>query len=361
MANVIKDRVKENSTTTGTGNFTLSGAPLGFRAFSTVCSVGDTFRYAIQSVDTNGAPSGGWEVGIGTYSSANTLTRSTVIDSSNAGSVVDFSSGDKEVWIGMDAAMAAWPRERLTAARTYYVRTDGSDSNDGLADTSGGAFLTIGKAMTTVSGLDLSGYVVTVKVGDGTYTAAVTLPILIGGTAVLEGNTTTPANCVISTTSANAVTCSRAPGWTIKGFKIQTTTSGIGMVVNEFCRLTFQSMNFGACATAHMYTDSGGSIYASGNYTISGNSPLHMQMTAGGSFLASSITVTVSGTPAFSTAFAYATTNATITAYLITYSGSATGKRYDSTLNAVINTFGGGASYFPGNASGTTATGGQYA
>lgn len=252
-------------------------------------------------------------------------------------------------------------REILLAARTYYVRTDGSDSNNGLANTAGGAFLTIGKAMTTVSGLDLSGHVVTVKVGDGTYTAAVTLPILIGGTAVLEGNTTTPANCVISTTSANAVTCSRAPGWTIKGFKIQTTTSGIGMVVTEFCRLAFQSMNFDACATAHMYTDSGGSIYASGNYTISGNSPSHMQMTAGGSFLASSITVTVSGTPAFSTAFAYATTTATITAYSVTYSGSATGKRYDSTLNAAINTFGGGSSYFPGNASGTTATGGQYA
>lgn len=252
-------------------------------------------------------------------------------------------------------------REVLTAARTYYVRTDGSDSNNGLADTAGGAFVTIAKALTVASALDLNGHVVTIKVGDGTRTDAVALPILVGGTAVLEGNTTTPANCVISTTSANAITCSRAPGWTVKGFKLATTTSGIGMVVTEFCRLAFQDMNFGACATAHMYTDSNGSIYAAGNYTISGNSPLHIQMSAGGSFLASSITVTVSGTPAFSTAFAYATAGGTVTAYSITYSGSATGKRYDATLNSVINTFGGGASYFPGNSSGTTATGGQYA
>ena len=64
-------------------------------------------------------------------------------------------------------------REQLTANRTYYVRTDGSDGNNGLANSSGGAFLTIQKAIDTVAALDLSIYNVTVQVADGTYTGAV--------------------------------------------------------------------------------------------------------------------------------------------------------------------------------------------
>ena len=57
----------------------------------------------------------------------------------------------------------------------------------------------------------------------------------------------------------------------------------------------------------------------------------------------------------------HATLLAAISAYSITFSGSATGQRYNASQNSVINTYGGGASYFPGNAAGATATGGQYA
>ena len=66
-------------------------------------------------------------------------------------------------------------RPRLTANRTYYVRTDGSDSNDGLTDLPGGAFLTIQKAVEAVAALDLSTYNVTIQVGAGTYPGTITL------------------------------------------------------------------------------------------------------------------------------------------------------------------------------------------
>lgn len=100
MAHVIEDRVQETSTTTGTGAFTLAGAVTGFRAFSAVCSTSDTVPYIIEEVDANGVPDGDWETGIGTYSAANTLTRTTVLESSNAGAAVNWAAGDKRVAIG---------------------------------------------------------------------------------------------------------------------------------------------------------------------------------------------------------------------------------------------------------------------
>lgn len=108
MALIVADRIKETSTTTGTGAFTLAGAITGFRAFSTVCtSPSDTCYYAIQAFDGSGVPTGDWEVGLGTYSAANTLTRTTVLSSSNAGSAVNFAAGTKQVWIDLAAAQAS--------------------------------------------------------------------------------------------------------------------------------------------------------------------------------------------------------------------------------------------------------------
>jgi hypothetical protein len=77
-------------------------------------------------------------------------------------------------------------REILTAARTYYVRTDGSDSNNGLTNSSAGAFLTISHAMLIVSRLDFNGWGVTVSIGNGTYNESVTVPVAVGASANSE-------------------------------------------------------------------------------------------------------------------------------------------------------------------------------
>jgi microcystin-dependent protein len=96
---IIADRVLEASTTTGTGVFTLTGASLGFRSFASVCSVADTVWYYIEGVTAFGVPSGEYEYGLGTYSGANQITRTTVRGSSNGGSPVNFSAGTKLVGI----------------------------------------------------------------------------------------------------------------------------------------------------------------------------------------------------------------------------------------------------------------------
>lgn len=90
MAHVLAARVAETSTSTGTGAFTLSAALTAHRRFSAVCTVGDTVEYMIVADD------GTWEEGIGTYSSANTLTRTTVT-SSSTGSAITFAAGNKTV------------------------------------------------------------------------------------------------------------------------------------------------------------------------------------------------------------------------------------------------------------------------
>jgi hypothetical protein len=100
MAFVTADRVYDTSTSTGTGAIAVSGtAPTGYRTFSAVLSVSDTFYYSIQHQTLNE-----WEVGLGTYSSANTFARTTIYSSSNAGSAVTFSAGTKDVFITMAAA-----------------------------------------------------------------------------------------------------------------------------------------------------------------------------------------------------------------------------------------------------------------
>lgn len=99
MAFAYFDRVKETSATTGTGPLTLAGAVSGFRTFASVYSTSDTMYYTIT--DQTGA---NWEVGLGTYSGTNTLTRTTVLSSSNAGSAVNFTSGSLFVFVDLPKA-----------------------------------------------------------------------------------------------------------------------------------------------------------------------------------------------------------------------------------------------------------------
>ena len=100
MAFLLADRVRETSTTSGTGTITLGGAVSGYQSFSAIGNGNSTY-YTI-------AGSSGWEVGIGTYRSAGTtLSRDTVLSSSNSGSKVSFGSESKDVFVSQPAEVTA--------------------------------------------------------------------------------------------------------------------------------------------------------------------------------------------------------------------------------------------------------------
>ena len=121
MAFVTADRVLDSSTSTGTGAFVVSGTPAaGYQTFSSVMSIGDTCYYSIQGQTTSE-----WEVGLATYSSVNTLTRTTVYSSSNAGAAVTFSAGTKNVFLTMAASRSVQldASGNVTPATGTYTRT----------------------------------------------------------------------------------------------------------------------------------------------------------------------------------------------------------------------------------------------
>jgi hypothetical protein len=121
MAFVTADRTADTTTTVGTSPFVVSGtAPIGSQTFSAVMSVGDTCYYSAQHQTLNE-----WEVGLATYSSANTLTRTTIYSSSNAGSAVTFSAGTKDVFITMAASRSIQldASGNVTPATGTYTRT----------------------------------------------------------------------------------------------------------------------------------------------------------------------------------------------------------------------------------------------
>lgn len=104
MALIVEDNIVETSTTTGTGAFTLGGAVTGYKTFASVMATSDTCYYLIEALDSNGNRSGAWEVGIGTYSGTNTLTRTTPQRSTNSNNAVNFGAGTKRVSINASSA-----------------------------------------------------------------------------------------------------------------------------------------------------------------------------------------------------------------------------------------------------------------
>lgn len=383
--------VREETSSTGTSTLTLSAVNGYVRFSDSTYAFGtggtDAFWYFISN--RNAAE---WEIGTGHMSDANTLVRDTVLFSSNSNAAVNFTAGTKDVCNDIPAGMQVrqeggavtnghgvvfsgtsgslvassgyTPREVLTADRTYYVRTDGSDSNNGLANTSGGAFLTIQKAINVVAALDLSIYNITISVGDGTYAggARVTGPFTGVGSVTIVGNTSTPSSCVISVTSTNCIYVSGGGSLIVGGFKLQTATGGHCVWAGGSARIYLTgAMEYGACAGVHIAATDFGYVSVGANYTISGSAGAHNYIETYGMIFSPSRTITLTGTPSFGTCFAFiGISPGFLDVRGNTYSGSATGKRYQLAGGGIINTNGGGSTYLPGNSSGTATVPGYY-
>lgn len=261
------------------------------------------------------------------------------------------------------AALQAYAgvREVLTAGRTYYVRTDGSDSNTGLVNSSGGAFLTLQKAIDVVAALDISIYNVTIQVGDGTYTAGVTVaaPWVGSGTVTLQGNTGTPANAVITPSSGAPVTLSTGARLTVTGFKLSAASARL-VDVSDTAIITFGPMEFGATTNRQVSVSRNSIAVFNSAYTISGGASNHIYAGLGAAIINTSKTITLTGTPAFSLDFVRVENCSALNAGALTFSGSATGRRYTVNGNSAVLTGGGGASYFPGDVGGVATADGEY-
>ncbi|MBV5347846.1 hypothetical protein JZU46_06505, partial [bacterium] len=254
-------------------------------------------------------------------------------------------------------ATVAEGREKLTANRTYYVRTDGNDANTGLANTSGGAFLTIQKAVDVAASLDTLIYNVTIQISAGTYASPITCKQCVGaGTVTIIGNETTPANVV---TNGGGAFHSKGiqTKYIIKGIK----GTGTGSFVNASMNSAIEFQNCEIANTGQQIrAEDGGIITATGNYEIVSGASSSVAAVGGGVIRVQGRTITLINTPAFSI-FCDVNVAGKIFFNSNTFIGSATGIRYYLQLNSVCLTNGAGPTYIPGNTDGVSITGGQYA
>ena len=198
MALVVKDRVKVTTTTTGTGTLTLGSAVTKFQDFSVVGD-GNTTYYAIES--GNGTD---WEIGVGTYTaSGTTLSRDTILESSNAGSAINLS--------GTSTVFCTYPAERSVNTADIGSTIQGYDADTAKYDDTtanfvgtlqnGGSNVVVDTDIgSTVQGYDAD----TAKYDDAT--ANFTGNLQKSGANVLTGNQTITLSGDVTGSGATSIT-----------------------------------------------------------------------------------------------------------------------------------------------------------
>jgi hypothetical protein len=185
----MQNRVQETTTTGGTGTITLAGAVTGYITFAAGFTTGDVLFYTID----NGI--GEWEIGIGTLVTTGTLSRTTVIASSNSGALVNFSSGTKRVFCSAPTRSLVPDQDSKSG---YVLTTDGTNPswtqtlnsvNIGNTTAGTGAFTTL-SASSTVSGTGFSNYLASPPAIGGSSPAAGSFTTLTtSSTVTLNGGT----------------------------------------------------------------------------------------------------------------------------------------------------------------------------
>lgn len=265
MALVIADRVRESSTTTGTGTLTLDGAVTGFQTFSSAIGNSNTCYYTI-------ALGSEWEVGIGTVG-AGTLARTTVLQSSNSDAAVNFSAGTKDVF-------ATYPADKAVYLDSSGLLTASAGLGTGVSTAlnvnvgSPGAFVVNGGALGTPT--------------SGTLTNATGLPVSTGISGL--GTSVATALGVNVGTAGAVVVNGGALGTPSSG----TLTNATGLPLSTGVTGTLPVANGGTGLTSGT---SGGVLYysASGTLASSGALAANALVIGGGAGTTPSTTTTGTG------------------------------------------------------------------
>jgi hypothetical protein len=262
-------------------------------------------------------------------------------------------------------------KKRLTSDTTFYLRTDGNDSNDGTTNTSGGAWLTPQGAFDYICRYyDLQGYYLTVQVADGTYTVANSHLLNIaynwagGGAIKFLGNASDRTAVKFQTTGSGAALTSWAGnassgvmGGDFYITKIQLLGAQYGCAHNSVGNIFIDSCDVTG-TVAHFTTILNGHIFISGTYAILGNSQYHVYANDSSYMQYAPTAVSTSSSRAFSVAFVGCLLNSFIDYAPVTVSGSGvTGKKYITDKNATLNAIGYALSAFPGDSTGTNQFG----
>lgn len=361
----------------GTADFIYPGPAIDMQSPAAAVAVnGTVYIYYAQSFDM-----AQWEIGSGAYtSSSGTFARTTVtVNSSGTTAKINFSNPPQVMVFDTNTSLAAnldtallalgyvkstSIREKLTAARTYYVSTSGSDSNNGL--TSGTPFLTIQKAYDTIAQtIDCGGQNILIQCANATYAVGISvntawtgggnITLDLGGGAINGGSTT--ANIVAITVPLPGALTVQNGSLISNGYTLILHGGTGTLQIGDITLAGAVSVGYDMVVAA-----ANADIHFIGNITFgacSGWREIFYAQIGGivdlyGSF---GQTMTMTGNMSWNDSFAYTSSGGAIQAIsgarTINLGGfTMTGKRYTVNGGSVINTQGGGANYFPGSIAG---------
>ena len=263
MALVVKDRVQETSTTTGTGTFTLAGAVSGFQSFSVIGNANTTYYTIVGGAE--------WEVGLGTYtSSGTTLSRDTVLASSAGGTTkVTFSAGTKNVFVTYPADKAIY---------------DDAAGNVIALGTPASATLTNATGLPISTGVSGLGTSVATALGTAVGSAG---SVVVNGGVLGTPSSGTLTNCTFPTlnqnTTGSAATLTTGRTIAITGDLAYTSGSFNGSAnVTGTGTLSTVNSNVGSFTTANITVDGKGRVTAAASGTAA---------SAGGAVYENSLTI----------------------------------------------------------------------
>jgi hypothetical protein len=260
-------------------------------------------------------------------------------------------------------------RIQATGPVTLYVATTGTDLNNPCTIQSNPC-LNIQTAVNLLANTyDMHGNTATIQIADGTYALSSVIitgtPVGASGTASFNivGNESTPDNVTLLC-AASCFDVALYGHLRLSGMKLTSTVDDIW--VHHFGAVNFAFIDFGTTSGIQIYASENGIAQAVNNYTISGGAQNHWVAANGGQIFGfpiteplapfPSIVITLQNTPAFSDAFARSNRHAMVrcdTGNSIFTGTGATGVRYLVNTVSLIETNGGGATFLPGNISGT--------